>query len=559
MENDIKKGLLALLMVVAVLGIGYLISVKPIKVVAEGEYSPPTLISTFNTGGGTNINDVFAHGVTAYVATKNAAGASPELYLFDISRPASPQQKSSLNIGATIQKIFVAGNYAFLATHSDAQEIVIVNVSNKQAPAVAGSFNLPSGSNATALSIFDNKLYAGTVSGYFYVLDITSTTTPVLIGSYNIGSAVINDIAVSGTRAYLATSKDAKEIIALDISNPSSITQAASFAIAGSPNAASLDYNLGKLYVVTNHLSGRPDFYVFDVSQPSDISLLGSVELGPSHDSVSVYYDLAFVGTKSSTEGLITVDITNPANPSKILSFNTGAAVAALSTNSDRIYAASLGTTRKVSIVDPHYLEKRAIVSDVDGDGTYKIGCLGDSNTNVLWWSGNGWCEQLQSLINLPNWTTHNYAWPSVTACDTGRIWYGASLDASSFVRKILQDLNPDHLVLAYGTADILLGKQPLEVVGCYENLKNIALADGVPSLITITSPRGTATDGLHHGNISELNEGLLRYFSRSELVDFYNDILWPDDFLPNDEIHMNNPGQTKHAQNVYDKFFAGQ
>ncbi len=289
--------------------------------------------------------DVFVSGNTGYLVTNNDAGA-PEFYVLNLTNPKDPQLFGSLNLGAGGNGIVVSGNYAYIASEDNNQELKVINVTNPASPTQVGSYNAPGTSDGLGIATSGNYAYlvtANNASGSeFYVLDVTNPALPTLVSSLDIGDTVTS-IQISGNYAYLATSLNNGELVVVDITNPSSPSIVTTFDIPSNNDGKDL-YLLGSyLYFVTNNTFGD-EFYIIDVTNPLAPSIVSSLDISGSGSSLSVvaYGSNAFVGSSVANKEIIVIDITLPNNP-QILSWTDapGADVNGLFYANDTLYAAS--------------------------------------------------------------------------------------------------------------------------------------------------------------------------------------------------------------------------
>jgi hypothetical protein len=137
----------------------------------------PSYVGSFSTFGAQDARDVFVLWHYAYVVTENNPGSAPEFYIVDITTPAAPVQVPGgfLNVGGRVNKVYVEGDYAYLATNQNLKELVILNIANKGAPVEVGSYNAPSAMDGLSVAAVGSTVYLGTrnnTSGAeFYILD----------------------------------------------------------------------------------------------------------------------------------------------------------------------------------------------------------------------------------------------------------------------------------------------------------------------------------------------------------------------------------------------------
>ncbi|OGD97228.1 hypothetical protein A3F02_03015 [Candidatus Curtissbacteria bacterium RIFCSPHIGHO2_12_FULL_38_9b] len=91
----------------------------------------------------------------------------------------------------------------------------------------------------------------------------------------------------------------------------------------GTGDANDIFVSNNKAYIVTVSNSG-PDFFIYDVSTPSDPTFLGSLDLGATGYAIVVSGNYAYAATSHDSRELTVINISNPSNPSLAgLHFNT--------------------------------------------------------------------------------------------------------------------------------------------------------------------------------------------------------------------------------------------
>lgn len=171
---------------------------------------------------------IAATGTLALVGTEQDSG--PEFYLVDVVDPAVPVIKSSLEIGANVNRIVVYGNHAFIGTTSSTNEFMIVDISNPNVPIFTNKINLTGTNAITGLYINpqDDRAYitrnqaAGT-SPEILVYDVSNPASPSLLGStefgYNIPAVFAADSLV-----FLGANQSNLEFQIFDSTDPTTLT-----------------------------------------------------------------------------------------------------------------------------------------------------------------------------------------------------------------------------------------------------------------------------------------------------------------------------------------------
>jgi hypothetical protein len=183
---------------------------------------------------------LFYYDRTIYIVARNTAG--PELHIFDVSNPAMPvEMGSGLNLGTSAYGIAVrdeiAGGvrkrFAYLATTLDSGEVMVVDVTNSQTPAVAATLDLDDAGcglsdkpDGTSLFLSGKLLYVGrshstgscTTLPDLYALDISDPTHPKAAASGVAGGGILG-MRVSGGHlfAYVSTQANPTDTALFDI------------------------------------------------------------------------------------------------------------------------------------------------------------------------------------------------------------------------------------------------------------------------------------------------------------------------------------------------------
>ncbi len=256
----------------------------------------------------------------AYI-NRDWEGGELRLYSYDVSTPASPVELDYFsNAWHAIGGFAVSGNYAYLATANDSKELTVVDVSDPSVMSEAGSYDADSGSDANDFYVSGNRAYLvtdrnpGGSDPEFYILDITDPTNPVLAAAnsdYDLNQN-INSVWVSGNYAYLATADNSKEFLVLDISDENNIIEADSYDTSGNNDGRDIFVSGGYAYMTTGN---GDNLYVFDVSNPSSVSLSGIYSAGDDTAGVFVEGDYAFMASYEGQKEFQIINIADPTNP----------------------------------------------------------------------------------------------------------------------------------------------------------------------------------------------------------------------------------------------------
>jgi type II secretory pathway pseudopilin PulG len=251
-----------------------------------------------------------------------AAQSDPKLFFFSLSSSTKPSYLGAINNAPSskygVADTAVVGSYLYIASaaqpnfttckaSSSCSQLQIFDISNPAAPVLVTNYKLPtlaapfaigSGGQSSGKSIFvaNGLVYLGLTKPSnmqgeeFNIIDVRNPRSPVWLDGYTVGRS-INQILVSNGLAYLATDDPARELIVLDVRNPSAIKFVGSYDAAGSSTfgygktlaLASTTLALGRTYTASG-----PEFILLDLSNPVRPLFLGSQQISSRTNPVSV-------------------------------------------------------------------------------------------------------------------------------------------------------------------------------------------------------------------------------------------------------------------------------
>jgi hypothetical protein len=170
---------------------------------------------------------IFYYDGRVYIVTRETQGR--EFHVFDARTPWIPASIVELGAGFelnrtvesfTVVKRRVSGVdrlYAFMATDKNSAEVTVLDVTDPHAifEVAAANRDLLGNQDAASVFLLGNVLYVGRNSSPgadLYVFDVSDPASGMpLLGSADVGAGVLG-IAVSGSMAFLATTKSNKEV-----------------------------------------------------------------------------------------------------------------------------------------------------------------------------------------------------------------------------------------------------------------------------------------------------------------------------------------------------------
>ena len=292
------------------------------------QVSPRHKGSIVNGDGGAllaNAQGIFVAGNYAYVASY----VSGALEIVDVSDPARPVHKGSLSLGFGPKSVYVFGNHAYVANANN-HSLQIVDITNPAGPTLAGSIadDTDGALLESPMSVFVAGNYAYVVSDIDNALEIVNITVPANpthIGSIVSGGGALlefpRSVFVAGDYAYVASYfSGALEIV--NVTDPTHPTHAGSItdreggALLANPEGV---FVAGTYAYVAS--SGSDSLAIIDISDPAaplHVKSITSPELDGAR-SVFVDGDYAYVAGYVS-DALTVIDVSTPASPVQVAS-----------------------------------------------------------------------------------------------------------------------------------------------------------------------------------------------------------------------------------------------
>ncbi len=359
------------------------------------------------------------------------------LAAYNVSDPFSiPGPSSSISLGSEILDLEVQGHFLYVAyNESSGNDFRIYDLENPSSMIETGGI---SWSDLWGIDVADTLVYFADGT---YGLYVRNFTTPhgggVAIDSFNT-PGTCTDVIVDGGLAYVADGSEG--VIVMDVSDPSSLTALGSYDTPG--NARRLALHGNTLYVADQ--SGG--LVILDVADPTHPTYVTSVNFGETWDvdlygpyvvigsdvgvstlligdgirvpehygtysgpyeilDVRVQDDVAYIAANAS--GLLTVDVSDPANPIYLDNHSIGVTpyYRKLDIQGNKAFVADYGIGKGIRIYDISdpanlrylgtYYKSMAIDVAVAGevvyvaDGTYGLylGNVSDpfSPTDITW------------------------------------------------------------------------------------------------------------------------------------------------------------------------------
>lgn len=243
-------------------------------------------------------------------------GTTSNFIVANISNPAAPSIVSTTTFSGTPTNIYVSGSYAYVTTSTATTALEIVNISNPAAPTLTKSVSMTGTAAARGIFVSGNFAYvvraSDTTTGAneFNVVDVATPASAAVVGGYN-NNIQMNEVYVSGTNAYVATSSTTAEMLVINVTTSTAPALAATYNPATALAALTVTG-----YGNTVLLGMSTTLDAINVTAPTAPARLGTfTAAGTINDiDVDITNQVAFLGTASTTGEVQVVNIGTPAS-----------------------------------------------------------------------------------------------------------------------------------------------------------------------------------------------------------------------------------------------------
>lgn len=216
---------------------------EELQIIDISNPASPGVVGTYNAPGNANGLGIYVVGTTAYLTRANSA--DNEFFIINVTTPATPSLIGSLNLGASAYEVAVSGNYAYIASGSNSQELQVVDISLSSAPFLSGpGLNLSSNTDAITIALSSGMVFMGQ-GNTLYAVNVSNPILPVYLDALSV-TGTLNDIALnlgnSNTYLFVATSDTANEFKVINVATP------AALVIFGQLNTVGNNALLGAAY-----------------------------------------------------------------------------------------------------------------------------------------------------------------------------------------------------------------------------------------------------------------------------------------------------------------------
>ncbi len=288
-----------------------------------GDWTNPVAVGSGDIGPGNQGTDVAVDYPYAFISGVAASSSKPDLFVFDVSNPASPTLVLEVNTGSSgIQTLSIEGDYLYAASANDSSELMIFDISNPLTTSKIGGANISGSADGATIIAGEGWVALGmTSSGLhdLFIYDVGDPATPSLVGSFEVGAGV-TDLAAYESTLYVATSYATGDLFLVDMTDPIFPVSLSTYNVSGASGLTGVAYNYPNTLIAGD---GTGRLYILDVTDPLAITETANYYTGSTiNDIFCVVDDLAFAGTTNSTKEFLVLDISDFAAITEATSIN---------------------------------------------------------------------------------------------------------------------------------------------------------------------------------------------------------------------------------------------
>lgn len=320
-----------------------------------GNWAIPSTQSTENYPGAVTIVGLRSVGDYVFAITR---ARSNNFIVFNVSNLADPTVVTSITLPSTLSDIEISGNFAYVTSSSNSQEVSIVNISNPALP-VATALDLTGNANARYLSVSGNFLYvtrdtSGGGVTELNVYNISAAPTLTLAGSYDTADT-LNEVSIEGNYAFVTSTNNSQEIKVLSLSALPTITQSASVNLSGNDDGQeSFTYNSNRLIITRSN----GELLIINTTNPLSLSTISTFNANNTVNDISFgnTNQYLFLATSYNAAEFQVVNITVEATPTLLGFLNLSGNLGGIMYDSvdDRVYTGGSSANPEFLILMPN-------------------------------------------------------------------------------------------------------------------------------------------------------------------------------------------------------------
>ena len=284
-----------------------------------GDWTNPQTAGTLDLGAGNSGTDLDVLNKIVYMTAEASTVSKHDFFIINATNPQSPFQISSLDIGTGLWGLDTTDDYAYVVGKDNTKELQIIDINDIASPFVASTLNLTGNEDALCVFYNANYLYIGRAGGANYefnIIDVSDPYSPYVVAELSNVGDEINDVYVSGDRAYITTEDSSRGMIMIDITDKENPSVLGSFDIGDHIYGVYVQ-DFSKVF-----MGDHTDFYIASTTNPLSTYVLDSGLISAKTRDIVTAGSYAFLATEHSNKEFQAWNIANLSNISLIASFN---------------------------------------------------------------------------------------------------------------------------------------------------------------------------------------------------------------------------------------------
>lgn len=302
-----------------------------------GDWGQPVIVGSLDIGPEGKATGIARRGNNVFLTAESGSGNKPSFFVVDVSAPSSPFILDSLITNDDLRDVQAPeeGSAVYTTGTGSDTELRVFEAADPSQAIQITTRDLDAGGYHAMIA--ENRLYVGAANG-IHIFDLSDPTNPLLLGSLNVG-AEVRGVAVSDNIAYLATSHDTQELMAVDVSVPETPIVVWTYNTPGSRDGLTVDVRDARLYLGTkDNPSTNPELYLFDRTDPAAPTFLNSIDIGGDLNQLKAAGPFVFMATNASNEEFKIYRVSDASQPTKEAGLNLAQSATDIDFNDNTIY-----------------------------------------------------------------------------------------------------------------------------------------------------------------------------------------------------------------------------
>lgn len=177
----------------------------------------PTLASCLDLSGGQDALQARYDKGYIYTITDSA---SESFVVIDASDTNALQEVHRVNLQNNPRDMVIVGEYAYIASRHNQQELQIIDIQNPEQASLVGSYDASGPADMNTLVVHEGIAYMGrdaSSTEELYIIDVSNSIQPVLLHSFELGASV-TDVALYQNQLFVAVN-DSRGVVIVDVSD----------------------------------------------------------------------------------------------------------------------------------------------------------------------------------------------------------------------------------------------------------------------------------------------------------------------------------------------------